>query len=69
MVDKLEKTIRKANINFYKVFISIFHFLKKSYILDFGSSIYMMKDKHRFLRYKPALQEDRLKYRKGWMII
>ena len=57
----MEKTIKEININFYKVFASIFYPLKKSYILDFGFFIYIMKNRNRLFKYKPVFQRDRLK--------
>jgi len=69
VVEELKKIIKEVNVNFYEVFASVFHFLKKFYILNFSSFIYITKDKHRFLKYKPALQEDRLKYKEGRMAI
>ena len=69
MVKELEKAIEEMNINLYKVFTSVFHPLKKSYILDFGSFIYMTKDRYRLLRYKPVSQRDGLKYRRGRVVI
>ncbi len=69
MVKKLERAIKEVNINLYKVFISVFHPLKKSYILDSGSSIHITKDKHQFLRYKPAPPKNKLKYRGGYIAI
>src|SRR6266566_1160765 len=69
MVEELERTIGKMNVNLYKVFASVFHLLRKSYILDSGSSIHMTKDRHRLLRYKPASQRDGLKYGGGCVVI
>ena len=57
------------NVNLYKVFASVFYPLKKSYILDSNSSIYMTKDKHRLFKYKLILPKDKLKCRKGYMAI
>ncbi len=66
---EFEWAIGEMNVNLYEVFVSIFHPLKKSYILDSGSFIYMTKDKHRLFKYKPASLGDRLKYREGYMAI
>src|SRR6266566_6528393 len=68
-MEEFERTIKKVNVNLYKVFASVFHPLKKSYILDSGSSIYMIKNKHRLLKYKPASLKDRLKCREGYIVI
>src|SRR6266566_1680799 len=59
----------EVNINLYEVFASVFHPLKKSYILDSGSSTHITKDKHRLFKYKPAFLEDRLKYKKSYIVI
>ncbi len=66
---KLERAIEEVNVNLYEVFASVFHLLKKSYILDSGSSIYITKDKHRLFRYKPAPLEDKLKYKGDYIAI
>ena len=69
VVEEFERAIGKMNVNLYKVFASVFYFLKKSYILDSGSSTYMTKNKHRLFRYKPASSKDRLKYGRGYIAI
>ncbi len=69
MVEEFEQTIKEVNVNLYKVFALVFHFLKESYILDSGSSTYMTKDKYRLFKYKPAPSKDKLKYRGGYMAI
>ena len=68
-MEEFEWTIGEININLYEVFASVFHPLKKFYILDSDSSIHMTKDKHRFFKYKLAPLRDRLKYRGGYMAI
>ncbi len=68
-MEEFERAIEEVNINLYKVFASVFHSLKESYILDSGSSIYITKNKHRFLKYKPVSLKDRLKYRGDYMVI
>jgi len=68
-VEEFEQVIEEVNVNLYKVFASVFHPLRKSYILDSGSFIHMTKDKYRFLRYKPAPLGDRLKCGGGYIII
>ncbi len=68
-MEELERVIREVNVNLYEVFVSVFHPLREFYILDSGSFIHMTKDMHRFLKYKPASLEDRLKYRGGYMVI
>src|SRR6266566_8209030 len=57
------------NINLYEVFASVFHLLKEFYILDSSFFIYMTKDKHQLFKYKPAPPRDRLKYKRGYMVI
>jgi len=69
MIEKLEWTIGEVNVNLYEVFASVFHPLRKSYILDSGSSTYIMKDKHRLFKYKQAPPENKLKYRRGYIVI
>ena len=69
MIKEFERVIKKMNVNLYEVFVSVFHFLKKSYILDSNSSTYIMKDKYRLFKYKPASLKNRLKYRGGYMVI
>ena len=69
MVKEFERVIGEMNVNLYEVFISVFHFLRKSYILDSGFSIYMTKDKYRLFKYKPAPLEDKLKCGGGYMVI
>ena len=69
MVKEFKQAIEEVNINLYKVFVSVFHPLRKSYILDSGSSIYITKDKHRLLKYKPAFPKDKLKCRGSYIII
>jgi len=69
VIKKLEQAIKEMNINLYEVFTSVFHPLKESYILNSGSSIHITKDKYQFLKYKPALLEDRMKYRGDYMAI
>jgi len=68
-MEELERVIREVNVNLYEVFVSVFHLLKESYILNSGSSIYITKDKQRLFRYKTAPPGDRLKYRGGYMVI
>ncbi len=68
-MEELEQVIKKVNVNLYEVFTSVFHLLKKSYILDSGFFIHITKNKHRLFKYKPASSEDRLKYRGGYMVI
>ncbi len=69
MIEKLERVIEEMNVNLYEVFVSVFHFLKESYIFDSGFSIYITKDKHRLFKYKPVSLEDKLKCRGGYMVI
>src|SRR6266566_3890668 len=69
MIKEFERAIKKMNINLYEVFASVFHPLKKFYILDSGSSIHMTKDKQRLFGYKPVSLEDRLKCKEGYMVI
>jgi len=69
VVKEFKQAIEEVNINLYKVFVSVFHPLRKSYILDSGSSIYITKDKYWLFRYKPAPLGDRLKYGGGYMVI
>src|SRR6266699_3320838 len=68
-MEEFERAIEEVNVNLYEVFTSVFHPLRESYILDSGSSIYMTKNKHRLLKYKPAPLEDKLKYREGYIVI
>ncbi len=68
-MEELERAIGEVNVNLYEVFVSVFHLLRKSYILDSGSSIYIIKDKYRLFKYKPASLKDRLKYRRGYIAI
>ncbi len=67
-MEEFERAIEKVNINLYEVFVSVFHLLKKSYILDSDSSIYITKNKYRLFKYKPVSLEDKLKC-KGYYII
>ncbi len=53
-MEEFERAMGEVNVNLYEVFTSVFHLLKESYILDFGFSIYMTKDKYRLFKYKPA---------------
>ena len=69
MIEEFERIIEEMNVNLYEVFVSVFHLLRESYILDFGFSIYMMKDKYRFFKYKPVSLEDRLKCKGGYIAI
>ncbi len=69
MIEEFERAIEEINVNLYEVFVSVFHFLKKSYILDSGSSIYITKDKYRLLKYKSTSLGDRLKYRGNYIVI
>jgi len=69
MIKEFERAIKEMNINLYEVFASVFHPLKKSYILDSDFSTYITKDKYWLLRYKPASSGDRLKCRGGYMVI
>jgi len=69
VVEKFERVIKEMNVNLYEIFVSVFHPLKESYILDSGSSTYIMKDKQQLFGYKPASPRDRLKYRRGYMAI
>src|SRR6266566_5190321 len=69
MVEEFERAIKEVNVNLYEVFASVFHLLKEFYILNSGSSTYIIKNKHRFLKYKPASLKDRLKYRGDYMVI
>ena len=66
---KLERAIGEVNVNLYEVFASVFHPLKKSYILDSGFSIYITKDKYWLFKYKPAPLKDKLKCGRGYMTI
>jgi len=68
-VEEFEQAIREVNVNLYEVFTSVFHPLKESYILNSGSSTYIMKDKYQLLRYKPAFSENKLKCRRGYIVI
>ena len=68
-MEEFERTIGEVNINLYKVFASVFHPLKESYILDSSSFIYITKDKQRLFKYKPVSSKDKLKYRGGYMVI
>ncbi len=68
-MEEFERAIEEMNVNLYEVFVSVFHPLKEFYILDSGFSIYMTKDKYRFLKYKPVSLGDRLKYRGGYVVI
>ena len=69
MVEKFERVIGEMNVNLYEVFVSVFHFLRESYILDSGSFIHITKNKYRLFRYKPAPPKDKLKYRGGYIAI
>ncbi len=69
MVEEFEQIIKEVNVNLYEVFTSVFHLLKKSYILDSGFSTYIIKDKYRLFKYKPASLKDKLKYRRGYIVI
>jgi len=69
VIKEFERAIGEVNVNLYEVFVSVFHPLKESYILDSGSSIYMTKDKYRLFKYKPASSKDKLKYRKDYIVI
>jgi len=69
VVEEFGQTMEEVNINLYKVFASVFHFLKESYILDSGFSIYMTKNKHRLFRYKLVSPGDKLKCKRGYMVI
>ncbi len=66
---EFEQVIEEVNVNLYKVFASVFHLLKESYILDSGFFTYITKDKQRFFGYKPVSLRDRLKYKRGYIII
>ncbi len=66
---EFKRVIEKVNVNLYKVFASVFHFLKESYILDSGFFIHMIKNKYRLFRYKPVPLGDKLKCRGGYMAI
>ncbi len=68
-MEEFEQAIEEVNVNLYEVFASVFHPLKKSYILDSDSSIYMTKNKYRLLRYKPVLPKDKLKCKRGYVAI
>ena len=68
-MEEFERVIGEMNVNLYEVFTSGFYLLRKFYILDSGFSIYITKDKQRFLRYKTVSLGDRLKYRGGYMAI
>ena len=68
-MEEFEWVIKEVNVNLYEVFASVFHFLKESYILDSGFSIYMTKNKHWLFKYKPASLEDKLKCGEGYMVI
>ena len=57
------------NVNLYEVFVLVFYLLKEFYILDSGFSTHITKDKHRLLRYKPVSSKDKLKYKRGYMVI
>jgi len=69
VVEEFERAIREINVNLYKVFVLVFHFLKESYILDFGFFTYITKDKYWLFKYKPASLGDRLKCRGSYMVI
>ncbi len=69
VVEEFERAIKEVNINLYKVFTSIFHSLKESYILDSGSSIYIMKNKQRLLKYKTVSLRNKLKCGRSYMVI
>ncbi len=69
MIKEFERVIKEVNINLYEVFASVFHPLKKSYILDSGSSTYMTKDKYRLFKYKSTSLKNRLKYRGNYIAI
>ncbi len=69
MMKEFERVIKKVNINLYEVFASVFYFLKESYILDSSFSIYIMKNKHRLFKYKLVLLRDKLKCKRGYIVI
>ncbi len=68
-MEEFDRAIKEMNVNLYEVFASVFHSLKKSYILNSGSSIYMTKNKYRLFKYKLASLKDKLKYKRGYMVI
>ena len=68
-MEELERVIREVNVNLYEVFVSVFHPLKESYILDSGSFTHMTKNKYRLFKYKPASLRDKLKCRRGYVVI
>ncbi len=69
VVEEFERAMGEVNVNLYEVFTSVFHPLKKSYILDSGSSTHITKDKYRLFKYKPAPLGNKLKCGGDYMAI